>query len=143
MQKQLLIDILQKSCSENFGKYLKYYFSKVIGLHSTILLEQDPIRDNFFFNFSRLSKQLVLYGRLLLNLQTFLIFSILYCRTCILKQRVLRKLKLNFSISGCDSHVVGYGFVGRIDSQSFFLRQWIYFFIYSSFTTFIDLLLNI
>ena len=24
---------------------MEYYFSKVIGLHSTILLEQDPIRD--------------------------------------------------------------------------------------------------
>lgn len=28
-------------------------------------------------------------------------------------------LKINFSIGGCDGHVVGYGFVERGDSKSF------------------------
>lgn len=97
------------------------YFYKVEGLHSTISLKQDPIKDVFLE-----VVQNFLYRRLILKFvgisYSFLfLLSDFYIR----KKGRWRRGDINpsknyFFIVGCGCHVVGYGFAGRGDSQSVF-----------------------
>ena len=81
--------------------------SKVPSLHSTVLLNKTS-QGIFSQNFPKLSEQLFLSGRVLLNFQTFLKLSAVSCHLCVLEQVGWPILKINVSIVRCDGYAIGY-----------------------------------